>query len=178
MNKTELTSRVVEKTNLEKKDIQNALSGILEVLTESLSKGEKIQIPNIGTFDVKKRSERKGRNPQTGEEITIPETKYPAFSPSDVLKRVVNNVSVLEVLNQNKEISKEEENVLNYVIEKTKRNELTQIELKNISVDLDLSFEEVKRIIGDLMKKKVLDTMVYYGDVDVVHLQMKYHVYL
>lgn len=79
MNKTELVAAIVEKSGLSKKDADKALAAFVETVTETLQKGEKIQLVGFGTFEVRERPERVGRNPMTKETITIPATKVPAF---------------------------------------------------------------------------------------------------
>ncbi|GEN31816.1 DNA-binding protein HU-beta [Cerasibacillus quisquiliarum] len=89
MNKTELINAVAEKTDLSKKDAGKAVDAVFETVMDSLSKGEKVQLIGFGNFEVRQRSARKGRNPQTGEEIQIPASKVPAFKPGKALKEAV-----------------------------------------------------------------------------------------
>lgn len=89
MNKSELISAVAEKTELSKKDATSAVDAVFEVITETLSKGEKVQLIGFGNFEVRARAARKGRNPQTGEEIDIPASYVPAFKPGKALKEAV-----------------------------------------------------------------------------------------
>ena len=89
MNKTELIAAVAEKAGLTKKDVEKAISATLETVKEEVAKGGKVQVVGFGTFEVRERAERKGRNPQTGEAITIPATKVPAFKPGKELKQAV-----------------------------------------------------------------------------------------
>ncbi|MBO8127780.1 MAG: HU family DNA-binding protein [Peptococcaceae bacterium] len=89
MNKAELVSAVAEKTNLTKKDVEKALAGLLETISEVLQKGDKVQIVGFGTFESRERAARKGRNPQTGEEITIAATRVPVFKAGKVLRDAV-----------------------------------------------------------------------------------------
>ena len=86
MNKTELVASVAEKSGLTKKDSEKAVNAVLAAVTESLEKGEKVQLVGFGTFEVR---ERKAQNPQTKKEITIPATKVPAFKAGKGLKEVV-----------------------------------------------------------------------------------------
>ena len=79
MTKVELIAAVAEKANLTKKDAEAAVNGALDVITESLKGGDKVTLVGFGTFEVRERPERKGRNPQTGAEITIEASKLPAF---------------------------------------------------------------------------------------------------
>lgn len=86
MNKTELISKVAEKTELTKKDATKAVDAVFASISESLQEGEKVQIIGFGNFEVRERAARKGRNPQTGEEIEIAASKVPAFKPGKALK--------------------------------------------------------------------------------------------
>lgn len=86
MNKTELIAKVAEKTELTKKDATKAVDAIFASISEALQEGEKVQVIGFGNFEVRERAARKGRNPQTGEEIEIPASKVPAFKPGKALK--------------------------------------------------------------------------------------------
>ena len=90
MNKTELVASVAEATSLSKKDAKNAVSAVIASITKSLTEGEKVQIAGFGTFEVRERSERIGRDPRTSEEIIIPASKTPAFKAGKALKDSVN----------------------------------------------------------------------------------------
>ena len=90
MNKAELVAAVAAKTGETKKAAESTVNAFVEVITEELAKGEKIQLVGFGSFEVKKRAARKGRNPQTGEEIKIPASKAPAFKAGKALKDAVN----------------------------------------------------------------------------------------
>ena len=89
MNKTDLINAVAESTELSKKDASKAVDAVFEAITNALSKSEKVQLIGFGNFEVRERSARKGRNPQTGEEIDIPASKVPAFKPGKALKEAV-----------------------------------------------------------------------------------------
>jgi len=89
MNKTELIAIVAEKTGLTKKDAERAVSAAFETVTESLIKGDKVQVAGFGVFEVKNREARVGRNPRTKESIEIPATRLPAFKASKTLKDTV-----------------------------------------------------------------------------------------
>lgn len=91
MNKTDLINAVAESADLSKKDAENAVKAVLQNIEDTLAKGEKVQLIGFGNFEVRERSARKGRNPQTGEEMEIPATKQPAFKPGKALKDSVNN---------------------------------------------------------------------------------------
>ena len=90
MNKTEFIAAVAEKAEISKKDSEKALKAFVDVVTESLVKGEKVQLVGFGSFEVRKRAARKGRNPQTKEEIKIPASKAPVFKAGKALKDLVN----------------------------------------------------------------------------------------
>ncbi len=90
MNKQELISSVAEKSGLTKKDSEKAVSAVFASIEESLAKGDKVQLVGFGTFEVRKRAARKGRNPQTGAEIEIKAAKVPAFKAGKALKDSVS----------------------------------------------------------------------------------------
>lgn len=90
MNKTELINAIAEKTELSKKDSEKALKAFIDVVTEELKKGEKVQLVGFGTFEVSERPERVGRNPQTKETMTIAASKSPKFKAGKALKDIVN----------------------------------------------------------------------------------------
>ncbi|MGM0689173.1 MAG: HU family DNA-binding protein [Bacillota bacterium] len=86
MNRSELVDLVAEKAELSRKDSDKALRAVFDAITESLAKGEKVQLVGFGTFEVRNRKEREGRNPLTGEKITVKAQKSPAFKPGKALK--------------------------------------------------------------------------------------------
>ncbi|KEO83105.1 HU family DNA-binding protein [Tumebacillus flagellatus] len=86
MNKVELIAAVSEKSGLKKKDAELAVNSLLDTIEEALKSGDKVQLIGFGTFETRKRAARSGRNPKTGEEITIPESVIPAFKPGNKLK--------------------------------------------------------------------------------------------
>ena len=90
MNKTELVAAIAEKAELSKKDSEKALTAFVEVVTEELQKGEKVQLVGFGTFEVSKRAAREGRNPQSGETMSIPASIAPKFKAGKALKDLVN----------------------------------------------------------------------------------------
>lgn len=90
MNKTELVASVAEKAGITKKDAEKVINAVFNSIEEALASNDKVQIIGFGTFEVKTREERKGRNPQTGKEITIPASKSPVFKAGKGLKDVVN----------------------------------------------------------------------------------------
>ena len=90
MNKTELVANVAEKAGLTKKDAEKALGAVIESIEEALVEGDKIQLIGFGTFEVKDRAARTGRNPQTGKEIEIAASRNPVFKAGKALKDAVN----------------------------------------------------------------------------------------
>ena len=91
MNKTELVANVAEKAGLSKKDAEKALGAVIESIEEALVEGDKVQLIGFGTFEVKDRAARTGRNPQTGKEIEIAASRNPVFKAGKALKDAVNN---------------------------------------------------------------------------------------
>ena len=90
MNKAELIAAMSEKAELSRKDAEKALKAFVDVITEELKTGEKIQLVGFGTFEVSERAEREGRNPQTKQTITIPASKAPKFKAGKALKDAIN----------------------------------------------------------------------------------------
>ena len=90
MNKTELIAALSQKAELQKKDAEKALTAFVEIVTESLKAGEKVQLVGFGTFESKERPARTARNPRTGEEITIPASKTASFKVGKALKDSIN----------------------------------------------------------------------------------------
>lgn len=90
MTKTDLVNVVAAEAQLAKKDAEAAVSAVFAAITNALKEGDKVQLIGFGTFEVKAVGEREGRNPKTGETITIAAAKKPAFSASKVLKDEVN----------------------------------------------------------------------------------------
>lgn len=90
MNKAELVAAIAEKTELSKKDSEKALKAFIDVVTEELKKGEKVQLVGFGTFETAKRAAREGRNPQTGKTMPIPASIAPKFKAGKALKDAMN----------------------------------------------------------------------------------------
>ena len=90
MNKTELVAKVAEKTGITKKDAEKAVDAVLGSVEEAMVAGDKVQLVGFGTFEVKNRETRTGRNPKTGAEIQIPASKNPTFKAGKGLKEAVN----------------------------------------------------------------------------------------
>lgn len=89
MTKVELIAAVAAEAGLTKKDAEKAVTSTISAITEALKQGDKVALVGFGTFEVRERPERKGRNPQTKEEITIPASKLPAFKAGKALKDAV-----------------------------------------------------------------------------------------
>lgn len=90
MNKTELVASMAQRSGLTKKDAEKALNAFFESVEQALVEGDRVQLIGFGTFEVKERAARKGRNPQTGVEIDIPASKAPGFKAGKSLKEAVN----------------------------------------------------------------------------------------
>ena len=90
MNKAELISKIAEESKLTKKAAETALDAFMTTVEGALKKGEKVQLVGFGTFEVRQRAARKGRNPQTKAEIKIPASKAPVFKAGKALKELVN----------------------------------------------------------------------------------------
>lgn len=88
-NKQDLIAKVAETAELSKKQAALVVNTVFDTISESLSNGEKVQIIGFGSFDVRKRAEHKGRNPQTGAELVIPASKVPGFKAGKALKETV-----------------------------------------------------------------------------------------
>ncbi|TVV24898.1 HU family DNA-binding protein [Weissella cibaria] len=88
-NKQELVNDVATTTGLTKKDATAAVDAVFASIQDTLAKGDKVQLIGFGNFEVRKRAARKGRNPQTGEEIEIAASKIPAFKPGKALKDAI-----------------------------------------------------------------------------------------
>ena len=89
MNKTELISSVAETAGVSKKDTEQVLNAFLSTVQETLKQNDKVQIPGFGSFEVRERAARMGRNPRTGEAVTIPARRVVVFAPSEKLDRCV-----------------------------------------------------------------------------------------
>ncbi len=90
MNKSELVDQISEKSDLTKKDSEKALNAFIEAVTEAVAKDDKVQLIGFGTFERRRREERAGRDPRTGEPITIPASNSPAFKAGKAFKDAVN----------------------------------------------------------------------------------------
>jgi DNA-binding protein HU-beta len=90
MNKGEFVQAVAEAAELSKADATRAVDGMINVITTALKKGDSVTLVGFGTFEVRKRAERQGRNPKTGDTIKIAASKNPAFKAGKALKDAVN----------------------------------------------------------------------------------------
>ena len=97
MNKTELVAAMAEQTQLSKKDAEAALKAFIDVVSEEMKKGEKVQLVGFGTFEVSERAAREGRNPATGESMVIKASKAPKFKAGKALKDLVNELFTYEI---------------------------------------------------------------------------------
>jgi DNA-binding protein HU-beta len=91
MNKNELIEAIAAKTDSSKAEAERAVRALQEIISETLQKGESITLPGFGTFEVRDRGERTGRNPRTGEELKIAASRVPAFKPGSTLKGAIND---------------------------------------------------------------------------------------
>ena len=90
MNKTELVEKIAEKSELSKKDAEKALNAFIDAVTEAVAKDDKVQLIGFGTFERRRREERAGRDPRTGNPITIPASNTPAFKAGKAFKEALN----------------------------------------------------------------------------------------
>ncbi len=90
MTRTELVANVAEKAGITKKQADLVLNAFFETVQQALVEGDKVQVIGFGTFEIRERAARKGRNPQSGEEIDIPASKLPSFKAGKALKEAVN----------------------------------------------------------------------------------------
>lgn len=102
MNKTELVAAIAEKSELKKAESEKALKALIEVVSEELKKGGKVQLIGFGTFEVAERKARTGKNPQTGKAIKIPASKAPKFKAGKALKDAVNTKAAAKTASKTK----------------------------------------------------------------------------
>jgi integration host factor subunit alpha len=93
MTKADIVERISEKTNISKKDSVDILEEVFSILKSTLETGEKIKVAGFGNFEIKQKKDRTGRNPQTGEAMTITARKVLTFKPSGILKTALNSSS-------------------------------------------------------------------------------------
>jgi DNA-binding protein HU-beta len=89
MNKAQLINEVAKRSGITKKDAKAAVDAVFSAIKDALAKGQRVRLIGFGTFEIRKRNQRRGKNPKTGQTITIPARKVPAFKASSELKRVV-----------------------------------------------------------------------------------------
>jgi DNA-binding protein HU-beta len=90
MNKTEFIEAIATKTGCSKADANRTVGALIEIISDTLQKGDSLSLPGFGSFEVRERAERTGRNPRTGEELKIAASRIPAFKPGATLKAAVN----------------------------------------------------------------------------------------
>jgi len=90
MNKNDLVAKVAEKSGLTKKDAERVIDAVISSITEAVADGDKVQLVGFGSFEVRERAARTGRNPQTGAQINIPAAKAPVFKAGKAFKDSVN----------------------------------------------------------------------------------------
>ena len=90
MNKSELIQATADKVDLSKSDVSTVVDAVLDTITESVSRGDKVSLTGFGTFERRERAARTGRNPQTGQEIRVQASKAPAFKPGKAFKDAVD----------------------------------------------------------------------------------------
>ena len=90
MNKAELIQAVAAKAEIDKKDADKAVNAVINAITEAMTSGDKVQLIGFGSFEVRNRAEKQARNPRTGEVVTAPACKVPAFKAGSALKAAIN----------------------------------------------------------------------------------------
>ena len=90
MNKSELIAAVAAKADFKKTEAEKAVNAVVDAITDAMIEGDKVQLVGFGTFEVRERAAREGKNPQTGEKISIPASKVPAFKAGKAFKDAVN----------------------------------------------------------------------------------------
>ena len=91
MNKSEILASISDRVDMNRRDVEMVIDSLFDVICEQLRDGEKVVLSGFGTFEVRNRVERSGRNPRTGEEIIVPEQKTPAFKAGKLLKDAVKD---------------------------------------------------------------------------------------
>lgn len=182
MNKKELIQAVSHKSKLTKDQAGKAVNEILAGISQALADGQEVKINDFGAFQVAEKKERKGRNPQTGEAISIPASKTPQFKAAKVLKDFVNQRDFIEKFLETGKVTDEEARVLRYVVEESRKagddNPNKIIETEKISQDLNIAFKDAEKIVNRLIGKRILNTEVYTSRIDSVFLRGNYRKYL
>lgn len=186
MNKKELVQAISHRSKISKDQAAKVLNEITSRITEALTKGEEVKINDFGTFQLAEKKERKGRNPQTGEEITIAASKAPQFKAAKVLKDILNEKSFIEKFVSTGKLNEEEASVLTYVFEKSRKakeagedaKEGKLVEVKVIAEKLGMEYPEAEMIASRLIGKKILNTKVFTSQIEEVFLRGNYRKYL
>ncbi len=183
MNKKELIQAISHKTNLSKDQSTKVLNEIVSAITQALAKNEEVKINDFGTFQVMAKSERKGRNPQTGEEITIAASKALQFKAAKVLKDIVNERDFIENFVAAGKITDQEAQILKFVVAESRSAKAateapTIVETQKIADAVNLEFREAEIIANRLISKRILNTEVYSSQIDSVFLRGNYRKYL
>lgn len=168
MNKRELIKHIATQRNLPQWQAELMLESVIDGIRTGLKNDGKVQLIGFGTFEVKERGARKGRNPQTGEEITIPSVKTATFSAGADLKKVVNDYNIISDIVLKHNLNDKEKKVFEYVFEffrpeSAKQDVIGTLELSDVSKGLNLALEEVEQIVQELIERKVLTTFDYTG---------------
>ncbi|PSL36217.1 nucleoid DNA-binding protein [Planomicrobium soli] len=186
MNKTELIKEISNKTKLSKDQATKAVNEIMASITHALQNGEEVKINDFGAFQVTEKNERKGRNPQTGEEITIPSSKAPQFKAAKTLKDAVNGRNWIEELLAAGKVTDEEAKVLAFVVEENRKakeenrnlDDLVVVETKKAAKAIELDFKETEMIVNRLIGKRILNTQNYTSEIDSVYLRAGYRKFI
>lgn len=186
MNKKELIQAVSHKSHITKDQAAKVVNEITGSITQALIKGEEVKINDFGTFGVTDKKERKGRNPQTGEEITIPASKTTQFKAAKVLKDILNEKSFIEKFVETGKLNEEEARVLTYVFEESRKakesggnaKDAAIVEVKKAAEALDMDFKETEMITSRLIGKKILNTKIFTSQIEEVFLRGNYRKYL
>lgn len=183
MNKKELIQAVSHKSKLTKDQAGKAVNEILAGISQALADGQEVKINDFGAFQVAEKKERKGRNPQTGEAISIPASKTPQFKPAKVLKDFVNQRDFIEKFLETGKVTDEEARVLRYVVEESRKgleetDKPVNLETQQIADGLNLSFLEAEKIANRLIGKRILNTKVFTSRIETIFLRANYRKYL
>ena len=186
MNKKELTQAISNRSKVSKDQSAKVINEITASITKALVNSEEVKINDFGTFQITEKKERKGRNPQTGEEIAIPASKAPQFKAAKVLKDIINEKSFIENFVSTGKLNEEEACVLTYVFEESRKvkearensEEVMLVEVKKIAEVLEMDFKETEMIASRLIGKKILNTKVFTSQIEEVFLRGNYRKYL
>lgn len=183
MNKKELVQAISHKSKISKDQAAKVINEITAGIAQALTGGEEVKINDFGTFQVTEKKERKGRNPQTGEEITIAASKAPQFKAAKVLKDIINQKSFIENFLVTGKLNAEEARVLTYVFEESRKakessEETMRVKVAEIAEALEMDFTETEMIASRLIGKKILNTKVFTSQIEEVFLRGNYRKYL